>query len=227
MLNHSDREKWRSWLERITDEMVASAVDRHVFDRWWSIIQVNPAVDVNNRFVALIWASYLERQALTVRRQLDCDKGAISLVKLMREVAEYAGQLGRHDFLNAYTKPEYVAAWRDAGALFDAFVDPVAPDLVSAAVVQGHIDSLRTASARLKRLADKWLAHSDRARAWPEPSFNDLNACLDLLYSRWRQYHALAALGPIDADIPWLAGTEWETVLDTPWRAAPQAGEVM
>jgi hypothetical protein len=147
-------------------------------------------------------------------------------VKLMREVAEYAGQLGRHDFLNAYTEPEYADAWREAGALFDAFVDAVAPDLVSAAVVQGQIDGLRTASTRLKMLADRWLAHSDRARAWPGPSFDDVNACLDLLYTRWRQYHALAALAPVSADIPRLAGIEWETVLDSPWRAASQAGEV-
>ncbi|MBI2267575.1 MAG: hypothetical protein HYU64_20800 [Armatimonadetes bacterium] len=153
MLTHPDRDKWRSWLERITDEIVGSAVDRHVFDRWWSIIQSNPSVDVNNRFVALNWASYLEMQAFTVRRQLDCNKDAISLVKLMLEDAEYAGQLGRHDFLNAYTSPEHADAWREAGALFDAFVDPVAPDLVSAAVVQDQIDALRTASTLIKTLA--------------------------------------------------------------------------
>lgn len=49
--------------------------------------------------------------------------------------------------------------------------------------------------------------------------FKVLDTCLDLLYCRWHQYHALAALGPINAEIPLLAGTEWEAVFDTPWRA--------
>jgi hypothetical protein len=218
MLKHPDREKWQNWLERISDEMVASAVDRHVFDRWWSVIHSNPAIDVNNRFVALIWGSYLERQALTVRRQLDGDKDAISLVKVMREVAVYAGQLARDDFLNAYTKPEYTDAWREAEALFDNLVDPAVPNVVSPSVVTAHIEELRAASERFKTFADKWLAHSDPSRVWPNPGLNDLNACLDLLYERWHQYHSLAAVGPINADIPWLVGTEWETVLDMPWR---------
>ena len=220
MLKHPDRGKWRMWLDRINGEMAASGVDRHVFDRWWSVIGSNAAIDVNNRFVGLIWSSYFERQTLTVRRQLDCDKQAISLVGLMREVAAYATQLHRADFLNAYTSPAYPDAWQEAQALFTSFADPAAADVVSGNAVQGHIDGLQSAFVGLQDLADKWLAHSDRSRQWPGPSFDQLSRCLDLLYATWRRYHALAGLGPIEADFGWLAGTGWEVVLDVPWRAA-------
>ena len=219
MLQHPDRDKWCSWLDRISDELIASGVDQHVFKCWWTTINANKAIDVNNTFIALIWASYFDRQILTIRRQLDCDKQAISLVRLMREVASYAGQLHREDFLKAYTRREYTEEWQAADELFSNFTDPSKPNSVSKDVVNAQIDDLKNASSDLLDLADKWLAHSDRNRQWPNLGFDKLNGCLDLLYTTWHRYHELAAIGPHEADFEYLAGSEWEAILDIPFRS--------
>ncbi len=227
MLKQPDRHKWVQWFERISDELVSSAVDRHVFDRWWAVITANPAVDVNNRLLALIWVSYFERQALVVRRQLRCDGQSVCLVGLMKEVAAYAPQLKRQEFLNSYTRPEYRDAWREAEVLFDGFAGRSDVDAVSPSLVQRDIDALQQAGGQLLDLADKWLAHSDRSRQWPRLSFPELNGCLDLLYDTWRRYHSLATLGPINADPAFLAGTAWEAVLDIPWRHGSETSHLM
>jgi hypothetical protein len=224
MLKDPPRQKWDEWLDQISSEIIASAVARHVFERWWSVVQANPAIDVNNRFVALIWLSYFERQVLVLRRQLDCDDKAASLMKVMHEVAAYAGQrrLRRDDFLSSYTKPEYKDVWQQAETLFDTFVDPADRDFVSATIVERDMDTLRTAARPLKDLADQWLAHSDRKRVWPAVGFNDLNTCLDLFTSTWRRYEAIAVFRKTDADVPRLADDgEWESILDVPFRARP------
>ena len=226
MLKHPDRKKWGKWLDRIMDEMLASATDHYVFERWRDVIRGNQAIDFNNRFVGLIWGSYMDRQALLIRRQLDRDRQAISLARLMEEIAHYAPQLTRADFLNAYTRPEYTEAWQQGERFFDLFVDPAAPQMVSAEVVRQHLHELETASTEFLVLAGKWLAHSDGARSWPTLTFDNLNACLTLWYRRWEQYREFVNRSPVDADIPQLTGTEWESVLDIPWRASGGGGEV-
>ncbi len=49
-----------------TNEMVGSSVDREVYEQLWAIVESNPNLDVNNRFISLIWSSYFDRQALAV-----------------------------------------------------------------------------------------------------------------------------------------------------------------
>jgi hypothetical protein len=223
---HKDppRQKWSEWLDQISSEIIASAVARHVFERWWSVVQANPAIDVNNRFLALIWSSYFERQVLVLRRQLDTDPKAASLMKVMHEVAAYATQrrLRRDDFLSSYTSPEYKDEWQRAEVFFDTFADPADRAFVSAAVVERDMESLRTAAGPLKDVADQWLAHSDRKRTWPALGFSELNACLDLFSSTWRRYEMIAAFRTTNTDIPMLADDgEWESVLDMPFRARP------
>lgn len=219
MLEQPDRKKWMRWLDQIIGEIVGTAIDQHVFSRWMEAVRANPKLDVNNRLLALIWASYMERQVLTIRRQLDEDKSVASLARLIGEIAAYAPQLGRQAFLQAYTKPEYVDTWREADEFFNTLADPARPDVISREIVQGHLEELRILSSPLLLLADKWLAHSDQHRTWPEVSFGTLDRCLNLLYLRFQQYSELVNQSPVVADIAQLAGADWEPVLDIPWRA--------
>jgi hypothetical protein len=92
MLARPDRRKWTRWIDRISNELSRSAVDREVFEQWWAVVQGNPALDINNRFMALVWSSYFDRQVLVVRRQLQA-KDSVSLVRLLKEVAAHAGSL--------------------------------------------------------------------------------------------------------------------------------------
>lgn len=226
MLKHENRDKWEAWLDRIMDEMLASAIDQRVFQRWWEVVHANKAIDTNNRLMGLLWGSYMERQALTIRRQLDRNSKAISFAKLMEDLALHAAELTREDFLNAYTRPEYTDTWAQGEQFFAMFADPSAPHVLSAEVVRGHVEELRAASAVFLEYADKWLAHSDRGRSWPALSFESLNACLNLLYRRWEQYRELVNTSPVDADIERLTGTDWEEILNIPWRAQSGTPEV-
>jgi len=226
MLKQPRSQIWNDWLDRILDEFLNSEIDQRVFERWRSIVIANKGIDQGNRLVGLICGSYMERQALTIRRQLDRNSKAISFAQLMDDVANHAAQITRIDFLNGYTRPEFTEVWQQAGRFFDQFVDPAAPEVISASLVRGHVEELRAAAAEIVVLADKWLAHSDRGRVWPSLTWDHLNSCLGLFYRRWEQYRELINCSPVVADVPELTGTEWESILDVPWRSADSGNEV-
>ena len=224
MLKDPDRGKWSRWCDRISDELVASSVDRHVFDRWWKVVRANPRIDAANSLVALFSVSYLERQALVVRRQLDTHPDALSLAKLIVEVQAYAPQLKRDQFLNSFASPVYPAACAEAERIFDRFAGGAGGNVVSPEAVQADLEALRAAGAILLEFADRWLAHSDRKREWPKLSFGNLNDCLDLLYEHWWRYNALTTFRYLNAEAASIAGQDWEAVLDVPWRQPDETG---
>lgn len=212
-----DRRKWTRWIERITNEMSGSEVDREVFRQWWDIVQDNPRLDMNNRFTVFIWSAYLDSQTLFVRRQVKYDKQAISLVGLLHEIADHSSDLTRDAFLKRYTKPKYKDAWREGQRLFNSFAGR-GKDHVSARRVHADIDRLTRLSRAFMTHADKWLAHSDQRRRWPRISVRKLDRVLDALYREWRRYHPLVRGGPIHSDPRFLAEQNWQRVFDFPWR---------
>jgi hypothetical protein len=217
VLARPDRRKWNRWLNRINSELAASATDRDVFRQWEAIVRGNPGLDINNRFMSFIWSAYFDRQVLVVRRQVQRNKQAVSLVRLLHEIADYSSHLTRRKFVSAYGRPESPRTLREGRRLFDGFAGRGQPH-VSAARVRRDVDRLVRTSRGLNYLSDKWLAHSDVSRRWPRIGFRQLDRALDLLYSTWHRYHALVWGGPINADPKFLAGDDWQQVFDLPWR---------
>ena len=224
MLARPDRRKWTRWIDRISAELVRSSVDREVFEQWEAVIQRNPSLDMNNRFMSLIWSSYFDRQVLVVRRQVQCKKPSISLVRLLHEVADYSAHLSRQAFVTSYTRPEFRDTWREGQRLFDSFAGRGGTH-VSPVRVKADAARLTRVSGGLKYLSDKWLAHSDPRRRWPRLGFRQLNRALDALYDAWHRYHVLVRRGPINADPKFLAGSDWQHVFDVPWRTKDGAEE--
>jgi hypothetical protein len=220
LLPRPDRRKWIRWVDRIGGELTRSAVDREVFEQWEAIVKSNPALDMNSRFMSFIWSSYFYQQVLVVRRQVQPKPPSISLVRLLREVADYSTHFTRDVFVNRYARPVFPKEHREGHRLFDTFAGRAAPQL-SADRVRADAARIVGVSRKLKYLSDKWLAHSDSRRRWPRLGFRQLNRALDALYEAWRRYHVLVRGGPIDADPNWLAGTDWQHVFDVPWRSRP------
>jgi hypothetical protein len=218
VLPQPDRRKWTHWIDRISAELARSSVDREVFKQWSDIVERNPNLDMNNRFMSLIWSCYFDRQVLVVRRQVHCKKQSISLVRLLHEVAGYSGRLTRQDFVTSYTRPRFRDTWREGHRLFDTFAGR-GREYVSRDRVLADAARLVWLSRGLKYISDKWLAHSDPRRRWPRLGFRQLNRALDALYDAWKRYHVLVRRGPIDADPKRLAGSDWQHVFDIPWRA--------
>ena len=213
---------WKQWIDRISQEMVKCACDRYVFNRWWSIIRDNPAIDINNTFLALIWSSYFQRQVMAIRRQVKINRESISLVRLLKDIAEHDIHITRQDFLRDYVNPHLNQAFsrrtnREASKLFDSLAGR-GRSHVSGVTVRKDIERLKRAASRLERYADKWVAHSDRKRRWPRLSFKELNKALDVFLGTWHRYHNIAWRGPVSMDPASMMGTEWEKVLTVPWK---------
>lgn len=220
--NQPDRRRWVLWMERISEEIVKCAFDRYIFDRWWSIINKNPDIDINNTFVALVWSSYLQRQAMTVRRQVKIDQRAISLARLLGDIAKHDTSITREEFLKDHVNPDiektlYERTLREVSELFDSFAGCGKPH-INGNRVREDISRLKQTAEQLECYADKWIAHSDPKREWPRLSFEQLNKTLDLFLSTWERYHNIAAGGPVFMDPASMAGEEWEKVLTIPWK---------
>jgi len=212
-----DRRKWIRWIDRITDELTRSLVDREIFEQWWTIVQQNPNLDINNDFISFIWDSYLTKQVLVVRRQVKYNRQSISLVRLLNDIRESSKQITREDFMKDYSNPTFPDMWHEGRRLFDSLAGRGGKHISKTRVI-ADIKRLKHVSRGLMNYADKWLAHSDRRRKYPSLGFRQLNKSLDIIYKAWRKYHVIARRGPIRTDPKTMAGTDWQFVFDIPWR---------
>jgi hypothetical protein len=217
---HPDRRKWARWINRIAEEVTRSAVHREVYRQWWEVIEANPRLAHNNRFVSLVWSSYFDRQVLFVRRQVDEKRPAVSLVRLLASVAVGAAHISRRPFVRAY------GAELEANVCFDSFAGRTG-SVVLASIVQADMARLRSRSKVLKGYSDQWLAHSDQKRRWPSLGFKTLDRALETIYETTRRYEELLRRGPKVADPKVLAGTDWQHVFDSPMRTTQPAPPIL
>lgn len=112
---------------------------------------------------------------MAIRSHVKLDNKSISLLRLLMQIRDCAGQFTFQFFLEQFPiDPAYVD-WQPV--TFAPFSDDGRS--VSSKIVQRDIEILRTLTIQIEELADRTLAHLDKRGFDGKVTFGELDACVD------------------------------------------------
>ncbi|WP_162941791.1 hypothetical protein [Desertimonas flava] len=205
-------EKWKRWLREIELDVIALHHDRVL---WRTLDAALSRRDESEFFRRHYMRLYVASAAMCVRRLVfsGTDSKSISLVRLLRELADDPGHLtaARHRQLFEdvamgpdYGEKRFEAEWGDGHG--HLAVDRVESDLAS----------LERLAEAVKLVADRTIAHLDRRGIGDErPTFAQLDAAIDEIGRIFVKYHELIDGSSIVHLEPVVQG-DWKA----PFRAA-------
>ncbi len=205
-------EKWRKWIERIYNEVVTLFLYRSFYRGLAEITQANDEIPPSSFFDAL-GAWYATTQALAVRRQTDTGSDAISLAKLLENMAAHPQVMTRERFADLWGDEEH---WRDrANEQFDAYVGEDA-DTISAERYRADLDGFQETARPIKDYVDRLVAHNDQRELENLPTFKELNAAIDALEELLNKYMVLLKATSVPTADP-VHQADWKAAFRVPW----------
>lgn len=203
--------KWDGWLSTIDGEIQGLLVNRHIFREVQAIIQANPKIQLASSFYQWMGNTYATAAVIGVRRQLDKDPDSISFARLLGEVAAHPQVLSRERYLALYkTMP------RDLGDKdFDRLAEPGAAH-IDPAVPTDELAKLEGLAARIRKYANKRIAHFDKSDFKALPTYAKLDDCLDYLEELLKRYLLLFRAQAYATIVP-VWQYDWKQVFRMPW----------
>ncbi len=204
--------KWLRWLEIIKNEVQDLVMAKHIFHEVQRMISDNPLLHQNNSFYDYLSRTYVSHVVIGVRRQIKCDDQCISMVHLFDEMIASPQAFPRTDYTAQY-KGSVVENF--ANKDFDRFATPGAPH-IDPTLVAADLKRLQVASKRCEDFADKRVAHRDKREPKELPTFNEVDACIDLLDELYVKYALLFHASAMGTLLPtWQY--DWKSIFRVPW----------
>jgi hypothetical protein len=212
-MNDSERlAMWQQWLVTITADVQDLLVKRHIFRRVGEIVGANQEIQHPGAFHEFLAGSYGAAAVMAVRRQVDQDSRAVSLLKLFFELRSRPDLVSRSRFVDLVQGRGTEA--EAANHRFDEIAGKAASH-VPILHVQRDIDVLKSNTTNLERFATLRVAHWDMQGPNTVPTLHDLHHAIDKLENLVRRYR-LILLGDPFAIMPAFEG-EWEMVFRHAW----------
>ena len=213
--------QWQAWIKRIRGDVQNVLHRRQVFREVWEIIGANPRIQKPSAFYSWMKSVYAAASVMGVRRQVDTDRDAISLRKLILDIRANPGALSRERHIALYPDHLHYLAHRG----FDRLAEPGGA-YIDGWNVQNDVTRLQKTTHALERFATKRVAHLDPEdpRIAAHVELVELDAALDLLEELVKKYCKLllAEGGEIVPVIQY----DWKAIFQEPWipprAAAPQ-----
>lgn len=208
------RRKWRRWLERIGDDVGWLLTSHDIFQEIQRILKSNKNIQAPALLHDWIVDNYAARVSMGIRRLSDHDKRAISLYRLIKEIADNADALTRDWFVSKYPKMmrQVKLATRD----FDNFANK-GEIKVSRNKLKIDMKRLDKDTNRIRKFANKYIAHCDINRTNLQvPTYEDVNKVLSDVDSLFCKYWLLLKRGGLSTRKPSIP-YDWEEPLRHPW----------
>lgn len=212
-------------LDVVMNDLSAMEADHEVWQGLNNNISMHPWAGAPGELWWFITRSHFAAFGTGLRRQLDLGNQAISLAKLIEQVAERSVRIQRERFVglytNAYRKEQDF--WKSLGeSEFVRLCGGKECREYPADRAFRHLQWLKRRGNPVKRLVDKTVAHRDRD-AMKDPPLVTIRKFERLLWAMqrlWEHYRHLATgayprLGDGAAD------DDWMDVLKTPWSYDP------
>jgi len=171
--------KWMQWVSLIQLNLQNSVNDLAQFDVFREVVAQNADwIRSNNgsEFVYLVTRSFSSHAFMSIRRQVKIKRNddAVSLVRLLTEVANQAHQLTYQLYLRFNPRDPAIHEWQ-----VDAF-GKLSEDrlVVSRELIQRDLDRAKQLSANAEEIADKQVAHLDFKGTEAKATFDELRDCL-------------------------------------------------
>lgn len=197
----------------VTNSISSLVFTRHIYQRYTDIVRANPAVDVSNEFHDVFKLNYISAAVIGVGREIDMDKGSVSLARILQKIAEHPGEITKEWFVGCYNKFPRVGT-RHFEEMFGG------GDSVDPFIVTEDLGLLCHETKKLKKFRNKQIAHFDRnVRSFRfDIDFAYLNNAVSLLEKLAIKYDLLLhqtgwgdnTLLPGNAD-------DWQEIFTIPW----------
>ncbi len=204
--------KWLRWLEVIKDEVQDLVMAKRTFHEVQQLIRDNPALHQPNSFYDYLSRTYVSHVVIGLRRQIKCGNQSISMARMFEELIESPQVLTRSYYVGLY-KGSVVENFADKD--FNKFAAPEAPH-IDPTLVAADLTRLRNATKRCEDFADKRVAHRDKKEPKELPTFNEVDACINLLDELYVRYFMLFRASNMGSLLP-TRQYDWKAIFRVPW----------
>jgi hypothetical protein len=222
----SEFPKWQEWMMRIKQDVETRLVNpRQIYRGFAEVVNANEKHiaehdgDVLVRFVA---KCYVSHTAMAIRSHVKLDNKSISLLRLLMQIRDCAGQFTFQFFLQQFPLDPAYVDWQTV--TFAPFSDD--GKSVSSKIVQRDIETLKTLTTQIEELADRTLAHLDKRGFERTVTFGELDACIDAFDKLVCKYLKLTA-GAGYATLEPTILSDWQKIFTVPLdtRSSGQTSE--
>ena len=200
------------WLEVIKNEVQDLVMTKRTFHEVQKFIKDNPQLHQPSSFYDYLSRTYVSHVVIGIRRQLKCGDQSISMAGLLEEMIATPEVLTRTYYVGLY-KGSVVEQF--ANKDFDKFAIQGAPH-IDPALVSADLEKLRFASKRCEDFADKRLAHRDKREPKELPTYDEVDACIDVLDNLYVRYLLLFHASNMTSLLPEMQ-YDWKAVFRVPW----------
>ncbi|SDH66311.1 hypothetical protein SAMN05216603_111167 [Pseudomonas benzenivorans] len=204
--------KWLRWLDIIKGEVQDLVISKHTFHEVQKLIKNNPLLHKPSSFYDYLSRTYVSHVVMGLRRQIKCDNQSISMARLFEEMIESPQAFTRSYYVGLY-KGSVAECFADKD--FNKFAAPKATH-IDPALVEADLACLRDISRRCEDFADKRVVHCDKREPKELPTYNELDACIDLLDQLYSRYFLLFHASNMESLLPtWQY--DWKAVFRVSW----------
>jgi hypothetical protein len=217
------RQKWKSWLDEIGNELGWLLVGRDIYYRFKDIVLSN--TKIQSPFILHKWIidNYVAKVTTSIIRLTDKHPGTISLYWLIKGIEKNPDVITRDYFISQWSdKPTREIG--TASKTFDMFAK-VGEQCVDPEKLNSDIQKLKEETGIIKTFRDKWIAHLDEKQKNERiPSFGNIDKALDIIDEIWRDYNLLLTCSYVPRTRKPGIG-DWEAPLRHPWIEGPEQEE--
>jgi hypothetical protein len=205
-------EKWKGWIEKIYNETITLFSYRSFYRGVGEMTQNNQNIPPSSFFDALgSW--YATTQSIAVRRQTDLDRQAVSVARLLSNMAANPTVMTRSRYTSMYDDEGH---WQTrANGTYDKYAGEGA-ETIAPERYQADLDEFLKVAQPIKDYVDRMVAHNDQRELTDLPTFKDLNAAIDLLESLLNKYMVLLTATSVPSADP-VHQADWKAAFRVPW----------
>lgn len=203
-------EKWVRWINIICNDVEDLCYNKYIFLEVQKIINSNADLNHDNAFYDLLDNGYAAIGAMGIRRHVKIDTQSISLARLLEDIRKNPEIVSIENYRSLYHGPIKELA----ESHFEKFKAPDR-DHIDPSMVERDLASLREAVRSCEMFADRRLAHSDKRKVNPHPSFSDLHKCIDLIKELAEKYRLILTAENVSLISSILE--DWKAVFREPW----------
>lgn len=205
-------EKWTGWIEHIYEETVTLFAYRSFYRGVVEMIGNNDDIPGSSFFDAF-GAWYATTQAVAVRRQTDKDDRAVSLARLLTNMAAHPNVMTRDRFLSLWPNDEHYQRRGSEG--YDSYAS-AGIEVIPPAVYETDLKRFETAAAPVRDYVDRLVAHNDQRQLTRLPTWGELNDVIDLLEEMLNKYMVLLKAQGVPSADP-VHQAEWKEAFRVAW----------
>jgi len=208
--------KWKKWLKVIEFDLGDLLISHEIFTEIQKMHRDNPDIRKPTRFYRWLKQNYSTRLAIDIRRLTDQDrrcKRAVSLYRLIDDIEGNIGAITRKWFSSQYDRRGHDIGLADYD--FNEFSRNSHSD-IDLDKLERDKKCIEKISDRVKRFADKFLAHHDyKKRIRKIPTFKDADGILQQLDKLVCKYELLLNQGALVSCKP--VSHNWKQPLKKAW----------